>query len=835
MTSHFSLRRFVSLTLLAGSLAIGAPFVFAQSTKQNPPPDQQPKTEEQKKEEEKKAKVTEEMTVTARKREETVQEVPISIAAPTESELRDRGAETLEDVANNVAGFTVQNLGPGQSQIAMRGVSSGQIVRDQPGVKEQVGVYLDESVISLSLFTPDLDLFDLQRVEVLRGPQGTLFGSGSEAGTVRYITKQPVIGNSDTTAELEANTIDGGSPGGAVRAAFNMPMGTTAAARLAAYYTRFGGFIDAVQPNLSVKDNVNGGYRAGARLSFLFKPSDALSITPRIVYQKVDMNGWNRVDVFNILANPYTTTRPAVTLGGTRQFTQIKEPFTDKFALGDVNVSYKLPGNATLSSITSYTDRDLLVVRDAGALTSSITGGSIGLPANVFTLNSPLNDATKAKVFTEEVRVAGASHSKFEWVAGGFFEHMNRHYAQDLIVTGFTSISKIPSAGVFAPTDSLFWSDLNYHFHQYALFGEVNYTVNPRLEVTGGIRAYNYKEDRTQIFDGIFGEDDKGNPQLQPGSAKANGVAPRLMANFKLTDANNLYAQVAKGFRLGGINDPLNVNLCTAADRVTFGGHNSWKDETLWNYEVGSKNRVMEGRGSVNVSAFYADINNLQATVTAGSCSSRLVFNVPKARSAGAELEVNMAPTPAFDFSFSGTHTDSKLRSTVTSVDASGTATVVSGIQSGARMPTVPENQAALAATYHFTPSSTWAGYATGTFQYVGDRFTQVGDEFLTCASGTETAPCAPATLNLNSFGKNTIGGPLTQSTFTFNPKLPAYHILNLRVGMLRGKWDTALFVNNVTNETAFLSLDRERGFRARVAYVVNQPRTIGVSTRFGF
>src|SRR4029077_8648526 len=143
-----------------------------------------------------------EMVVTARKREETVEEVPISVAAPTESELRDRGAETLEDVAANAAGFTVQNLGPGQSQIAIRGVSSGQIVRDQPGVKEQVGAYLDESVISLSLFTPDIDLFDVGRVEVLRGPQGTLFGSGNESGTVRYITNPPKIGVTESYGEF---------------------------------------------------------------------------------------------------------------------------------------------------------------------------------------------------------------------------------------------------------------------------------------------------------------------------------------------------------------------------------------------------------------------------------------------------------------------------------------------------------------------------------------------------------------------------------------------------------------------------------------------------------
>ena len=818
--------RLVTRTVLCVAF-LGLP-LFAQTT---PQPQEQKKTAE----EEKKPKVAEEVTVTARKTEEKAQDVPISVAAPTESELRDRGATTIEDVAANVAGFTVQNLGPGQSQVAMRGVSSGQIVRDQPGVKEQVGVYLDESVISLSLFTPDIDLFDVGRVEVLRGPQGTLFGSGSESGTVRYITNQPKLGITETIGELSAETLDHGGTGGAVKFATNAPLGATTALRVLGYYTKYGGFIDAVQPDLSINKHVNDGYRAGTRLSLMFKPSDALTITPRILYQKVDVNGWNRVDVFNILGNPYTTTRPAVTLNDHEVFTQIQEPTTDKFLLGDVNLDYKLGGGVDLTSITSYTDRKVLVVRDAGALTSSITGGSIGLPANAYTLDAPLNDSTKAKVFTEELRFAGNA-AKLHWVGGGFYEKMKRHYAQDLPVTGFSAVTGIPTAGVYNPTDSLFWSDLNYDFHQYALFGEGTYNVNPALELTAGLRFYDYKESRDQIFDGIFGQDANGQPQIQPGEAKANGVAPRFMANWKITDANRLYGQIAKGFRLGGINDPLNVNLCTPADLATFSGHDSWDDETLWNYEVGSKNTVMGGKGSVNVAAFYADIKNLQATVTAGSCSSRLVFNVPKAHSAGAEIEVDMAPSPVFDFNISASHTDSKLDSTVTSTDPSGNVSVVAGIQDGARMPTVPENQAAVSGTFHWTASNNWAGYVNGTWSYVGDRYTQVGDEYLTCISfDPAPASCQQATLNLNSFGKNTIGGPLTQGSFVFNPKLPAYNLLNLRFGILRGRWDTALYVNNVTNERALLSLDRERGFRARVAYIVNPSRTIGISTRATF
>jgi iron complex outermembrane receptor protein len=794
--------------LFVAILALAAPALPLLA--QEPPPKKDEKTTAQ---EEKKPKVTEEMVVTARKREETVEDVPISVAAPTEAELRDRGAETLEDVAANVAGFTVQNLGPGQSQIAIRGVSSGQIVRDQPGVKEQVGVYLDESVISLSLFTPDIDLFDLNRVEVLRGPQGTLFGSGSESGTVRYITNQPKIGASSTTAELTGESVGNGGTGGGLKFATNVPMGPTAATRIVGYYTRYGGYIDAVQPNLSVNKDVNDGYRAGARIAFLFKPNDKLSITPRFLYQKLDMNGWNRIDAFNILANPFTTSRPAVTLGKREQFTQFQEPTTDKFGLGDLNVSYNL-GGSTLTSVTSYSDRDILVLRDATALTASITGGTIGLPANIYTLNAPLFDATKAKAFTEEVRLAGNA-GKTQWLVGAFYAHNKRDYGQNLPVTGFTALSGIPTVSAIglAKTDELYKSDLHYKLKQDGIFGEGTYTVG-RLDLTGGLRWYDYKEDRKQTFDGIFSD-----PIDSVGSVKANGIAPRAMASYKLTDATRLNAQVSKGFRLGGINDPLLTPNCQPGDLITYSGHPTWENETLWNYEIGSKSRIMNGRGSFNVAAFTSDVRNLQATVTAGTCSSRLILNVPKARSTGAEIEFDVAPNDHFDFAVTASHTNSKLRSTVT--DASGA--VVSGIRSGARMPSVPEDQAAAAATFRW-PTKSWVGYATGVWTHVGDRFTQVGDEDL----GSNAA------VSLTTF-KGTIGGPLTQTTFTFDPKLPAYDLINLRFGVLMGKWDTALFINNVTDERAFLALDRERGFRARVGYLTNQPRTVGISTRVSF
>src|SRR5262249_22906648 len=294
---------------------------------------------------------------------------PVSVAAPTADILRSRGVDDIEGVARDVAGFSVQNLGPGQSQVAIRGVSSGQIARDQPGVKEQVGAYLDESVISLSLFTPDMDLFDMSRVEVLRGPQGTLFGSGSESGTVRYITNQPELGARKVFGEVGGNTISGGNQGGDIKLGFNAPLGQSAALRISGYYNRLAGYIDtpgitrtssgAVQPSLSsTTTDVNTGDRTGVRVAVRIAPNDRLSITPRFVYQRVTADGWNRIDIFNILANPYTTTRPEVTLGEREQFRQIGEPFEDKFALGDLTIGYTF-GSVTLTSITSYTHRNV--------------------------------------------------------------------------------------------------------------------------------------------------------------------------------------------------------------------------------------------------------------------------------------------------------------------------------------------------------------------------------------------------------------------------------------------------------------------------------------------
>jgi iron complex outermembrane receptor protein len=772
------------------------------------------------------ADAIQEIIVTALKRESTLQDVPFSIAAVNESQIRNSGATDIAELARNIPGLTITDLGPGQSQVSIRGISAGQVVRDQPGVKEQVGVYLDESPISIALFTPDLDLFDLQRFEILRGPQGTLFGAGSLSGTLRYITMQPQLGSFGGTGEVTASDGSETEFGGAVKAALNLPLGDSAAARVVGYYNKLAGFIDAVQPSLSLRKDVDGGSKSGGRVSLLFKPTEALSITPRIVFQKLETDGFPRIDYYNILANPYTTTQPPVTLGEREQFTQLTEGIDDDFTLADLKLDYAF-GPVTLTAISSYTDRKVVVTRDATSLTGSVTAGFPNgpTPADV-RINSPLIDTTNLHAFSQEVRLASTAKGPLDWVTGLFYQDLGRRYGQRLPTIGYDAVSQrlvgAVSADFGAPPDNPFYSDLDYDFRQFAAFGEGTYSFAEQWALTLGVRYYDFKESRTLTFAGLFSD-----PHLNvPGSVDSNGFTPRAILTFRPTDDISFSAQLSRGFRLGGINDPLNIPIC-GTDGPLYSSifSSTWKDEKNMNYELGTKMRLADGRVIFNASAYYSDIDDLQANVDAGACSSRIVVNVPKAHALGVEAELFARPNESWDFGVSGTWVEARVDSTVTGI---GT-TPLAGIRDGNRLPTAPELQAAASATYYWPwGQSGLNGYANFTVQYVGSSYTQLADQETSSFGTVDSDPASPYP-KLIPFGAPTI------SSFSFPTELPSYNIGNLRVGVRGDQWEGALFVNNLWDERALLSLDRERCTRARVGYLTNRPRTYGVTFRRSF
>jgi iron complex outermembrane recepter protein len=770
-----------------------------------------------------KAAGLEEIVVTAQKREESLRDVPFSVAAVTDEDIRRSGSSNLVELARNVSGLAITDLGPGQSQVAIRGISAGQVVRDQPGVKESVGIYLDESPISVALFTPDLDLFDLERVEVLRGPQGTLFGAGSSSGTLRYITAQPRIGELSATTELTAKGGADSEFGGNIKAAVNVPVGDTAAIRLVGYYDQLAGFIDSVYPGRGTRDDVNGGEKTGMRAAMLFKPSDELAITPRIVYQKLETDGYPRIDVWNILGNPFTTTEPPVTPGERGQVTQLQEGLSDDFLLADLKVEYDF-GAVTLTSVTSYTDREVVVKRDASQLTGSVTV-DIGGTAAEARLDSPLYDSTDLKAFSQELRVSSNAEGRFRWQAGAFYQDIDRDYGQSLPTPGYDAITLrlfgVDSADLGAPPDTPFFSDLSYNFKQFALFGEGTYQFSDEWSLTGGLRYYDFEEDRLLTFAGLFA--DAGYTD-EPGSTSSDGFSPRAIVAYKPSEDVLLSAQVAKGFRLGGINDPLNVTLCSPQDLVIYSGNENWDDEESLNYELGAKTRLADGRVQVNAAVFFTKIDKLQVIADAGSCSSRIILNAD-AESKGAEFELFARPNDSWDFGISATYAKAEITDSV--LDANGNP--IAGIRKGNRLPTAPEVQAAASATYSWPWSTSLDGYVNFTFQHVGSSYTQLADQEANFGLITSASPRPPGAARLISFGAPTI------SEVRFDAELPGYQIGNLRFGVQADQWEVAAFVNNLWDERAFLSIDRERGRSARVGYLTNQPRTYGVTLRYSF
>ncbi|MBC7987401.1 MAG: TonB-dependent receptor [Sphingomonadaceae bacterium] len=756
------------------------------------------------------------IVVTATLRETTLQDVPFSVNAQTEEAIQRANATTMEELARDVAGLSIQNLGPGQSQVSVRGVSAGQVVRDQPGVKEQVGVYLDDTVISLSLFTPDIDLFDLNRVETLRGPQGTLFGSGSVGGTLRYITNQPDPTQFEGVIEGNVNLVDGDDIGGHLRGMINVPIGDTLAIRAVAYGQRYGGFVDALFENGPDEEDINSGTRFGGRIALAFTPNENITITPRVLYQEIDVDGFNRQEVFNLYANPHTTTRPPIQLGEREQYLLLQERFLDETMIADLTATFEF-GGVALTSVSSYINRDILVSRDASALTGSVSV-DLGFPDEAVLLPSNLRDTTDLETFTQEVRLGSAEPGPFQWLIGGFYSKVDRVYAQRLPTPGYDAFTDAAlGAGTSAavangfPANSPYNADLPYDIEQLAAFGEISYDITDAITLTAGARYYDFSEVRSFTSGGLFSNGDERTDETS-----SNGITPRLIASWDVHPDITVNAQVSRGFRLGGVNDPLNLPLCSDEDEAIFGGFQDYDDETLWNYETGVKIQIPEV--TFNAAAFYTDISNLQVTLDAGSCSSRIVFNVPEAHTAGVEFEFTAHPIEGVDVGFSGSVVEARFDSTV--VDGNGN--VIGGIRTGNRLPSVPNVQLAANAAYSF-PIGTGEsiGFLRASLQYVGSRFTQPSDQENNPRGFVSGLP---------------FGGANGNDVTIINLKLPGYELVNLSAGVeLGGGTDVTVYVNNVFDENPLLSFDRERGGRARLGFNIGQPRTYGLTVRQRF
>jgi iron complex outermembrane receptor protein len=612
--------------------------------------------------------------------------------------------------------------------------------------------------------------------------------------------------------------VDGDDVGGHAKAAVNVPLGGTGAVRIVGYHTLYAGFIDARREGGSIEEDVNDGRRSGGRISALFQPTPDISITPRLLFQQVRAGGFNRQEVYNLYANPFTTTRPAVTFGEREQFLLHDEKFADDTFLADLTARFGF-GGVELTSVTSYIERDILVSRDASALTGSVSV-DFSIPGEM--LPSNLVDTTELETLTQELRLSSSGEGPFQWLIGAFYSDVNRLYAQRLPTPGYdVAVDARFGAGTSAavangfPADSPYNSDLPYDIKQSAVFGEASYDITEQLTATAGLRYFDFKEVRSFTSGGLFSNGDN-----VADTTKTDGFSPRLLLSYEASENVIVNLQAAKGFRMGGVNDPLNVKLCdngipNGPDAKTFGGFPTYDDETLWNYEAGVKSEF--GVVSFNAAAFYTDINNLQVTADAGSCSSRVVFNAD-AHTMGVEFELTARPAQGLALSVAGSLVEAKFDQT----RLRSTGEVLEGMREGNRLPSVPNLQLAASAFYSFPiGDSEDEAYFGATLQHVGSRYTQPGDQ--------ENNP--RTFLHELAFG----GAPFNAAT-TLDLKLPSYQLVNISAGIeMANGLDIVAYVNNLFDENALLAFDRERGGRARLGFHINQPRTIGLTVRKRF
>lgn len=484
----------------------------------------------------------EEIIVTAQKREQSVQDVPISISVLQGDNLENAGINNISEMTYSVPGLSSVELGPGFQHITIRGVGN---VR---GSASLIGLYLDEAAVAgANEQQIDLRLFDLARVEVLRGPQGTLYGEGSMGGTIRYITNDPDLDNFTGNVELSAFDTHKGGMSESVKGVVNLPLvDGRFGIRIAANYEDTAGWID--QPTANQED-INNSDLTNVRVKSLWQINDAFSAKATVIVHRNEGDGYNYV---NTGRNEDSLYVPALN-------PTVVTPYQDDYEHYGLTLDYDF-GFASLISATSYTDMEKFTLQSF-----RLNFLPVGTPTQGY--NEFTNQNTD--FLTQELRLTSSDSSKLKWTLGAFYRDANNSNAADFNFEGF------PYNG-----------DTRESSESVAVFGDAEYSLTKRFTVGAGGR---YFEDRRSLTDYLAGT------KL---AETFSAFSPRAYISFAATENINAYASVSKGFRSGGFNE---------GAAIAAGAPVGFKPEVLWSYELGAKMKFFDGRVGADLAAFYSD------------------------------------------------------------------------------------------------------------------------------------------------------------------------------------------------------------------------------------
>jgi iron complex outermembrane receptor protein len=739
------------------------------------------------------AKSLEEIVVTATRRESTVQQTAGSISAISGDQIASRGVTDFLSLVSSVPGVSFTTSGPGQTEYELRGLSS------PGGNSPTVGFYLDDTPLTAAASSNsgkvviDPNLYDISRVEILRGPQGTLFGSGSMGGTIRIITNQPNPEAFAASSEVKMSGTEGGGFNHTESGMLNLPLAQDIAAlRVVATQQSTSGwtsrivvapgtFPNPVGPTGSSRGDVqaapvandfrgvNNTEETSVRASILVRPLENLSVTPSVIYQHVQQGGPNAFD-----SSPGTL--------AVYQPYDIAEPYDERFVLGSLNIQYHLPG-IDLSSNTADYKREQTQTQDG---TEEIAY-ALGLP-NVYAEGAtPFHAYDETGQFSEELRAASSGDTAFKWLVGLFYS--------DLLSIGANHSADDPGAIPIFGSANLFTRTQPYTIVQEALFSELSFQFTPQLKVTEGFRAYHYRTSVTTYSDGDLGPTGNDTLTTTIAQAAASGVSPKYDIAYTPTEDLTVYGTIAKGFRPGGGNQPIVTagsaegTQCAAAlaglgltkAPLQFG------PDSVWSYEIGEKARFFNRRLSVNLSAYAIDWTGIQQGVDL-TCGYSFSTNAGAAKIYGSEFELKALLTQRLEFSANAGYIHARISQGST---AAGTVT-------GDPLQTVP----------------TWTNN-------VGLTYTR------------------PLTddLSLTAHIENGHVGKRDDFAYLALTPTPAYDLTNLRAGITKGPLSATVFVDNVLNKRAILAYVQAQAIATPQLNdaVSSQPLTAGIDLNYRF
>jgi outer membrane receptor protein involved in Fe transport len=739
--------------------------------------------------------------VTAQKRKEDVNKVPISVSVMKGEDLAAEHIGGLEDITRAIPNISFsggsQGNGAGLSNIEMRGIASS-------AGSGTVGIYMDDVSMTTrnlySLGSPEPKFFDVDRIEVLRGPQGTLYGASSMGGTIKFILNQPDLKRYDNAVHAEVSKTSGGGWNTTADAVLNVPLiPNELALRIGVQAGHISGYMNQLNPDTLavVKSRTNDEDDRVLRLAMKWQPTKDLSITPALFYQEIKTGDlateYPVSHTTGAALPPFSTTKPVL------------EPGNDKLLTPSLTVNYDM-GFADLISVTSYYKREFDRTQDGTQANSSYIGCCLmgpnapaGLVNEITVFPSYVLLDNQVRQFSQEVRLASKpydskSANPWTWLGGLYFSNLHTTVNDNEPMPGinalFAKYGVSPDdpdvvsgsfPGAFA-NESAYYSARHYRTVQHAAFGEVSYHFTPTIAATAGIRSV-YAIDSLEREGSNYFTGNPGITKQNPNPVNTHAYTPKFSLTWNVDDSNMVYATAAKGFRLGGQNRDIPVSVCgDELKGLGFAdGHapGAFGPDSLWSYEIGNKSRFLNNRLAINTAFYYINWDNIQVDKSL-NCTFDFETNAGHAKSMGLEIEVRGKPTPDLTLGLTAGYANAYLTE---DVDALGS-------KAGQFVPGVPRFSASLSGEYHFEITNNVDGFARLSSNWTGA-----------------------------SFGTPNEGAP--------DYRRPGYKIVNASLGANLGKWQVSLFAKNLLNEDKVIQRPVVQFFQEN--YRIS-PRTVGVS-----